>query len=113
MVDGDALKQQPSAVLAFLGAVVIAIFARVLFPYAEAGPSADFLMPVFPFLTGVPAAGAARYGARAWRAARASPVGGARTFELLLSVAALLVDLLVIGFALLIVFFMTFGSGIR
>ncbi len=88
--------------------------ARLLFGLAEAGPSADILMPVYPFVIGALALVAARYAVRTWRAVSAGErgAGAGRSVGLALAFLALLIDLAVIGFALVILLLMTVGSGI-
>ncbi len=109
-----APAQQPSPALALLSAIAIAMVAQLLFGPAEAGSSAVIGLPAYSLVIGGLALVAARYAVRTWRAVSATPsgAGAGRTAGLTLTFLALLIDLAVIGFALVLVLMMTVGIGI-
>ena len=105
--------QGPSAALAFLTAVVLAFLAVFLFPIAEAGPAASFVGPLYPLVVGGLGFGAAWQAVRTWRALGALDRGVAqRQARMAVAFLALLVDIALIAFAVLMALLMIFGTGI-
>lgn len=105
---------RPTPLYAVGLAILSALFSRILFSYAEAGPSADFLMPFFPFITGGVGIVCAWYAWRAWHATRAATDRSAgRAFLLTVTFLALLTDIAVIGFAGLVGLFILTGPIVR
>ena len=109
----DSSPERPSAALAFLSALVVGIVTVVLFPYVEAGPSANVLGPIYPFATGGFAFLTARRAARTWRALRDSrPADAQRGLGMLMAFVGVLISVVVIGWALIFILGMTVGFGI-
>lgn len=104
--------ETPSGMAALLSAVVVAIGAGMVWPLVEAGPTANFLGPFYPFALLGFGFLAARRGVRTWRALQPTPVSGQRATGMVLAFLGVLVSLGVIAWGLIFVFAMTVGFGI-
>ena len=105
--------QAPSAALALLTAIVLAFLTVFLFGLAEAGAAATFVGPLFPFVVGGLGVGATAQAVRTWRALGALDHGDARrSGRMAVAFLALLIDLVLIGVAVVFVLLMVFGTGI-
>ncbi len=91
--------------MALLTAIVLALFTVFLVNLSEAGPAADVVAPLLPLIVGGFGIGAARQALRTFRAIGSGP-------GRVLAVLALLIDIGLIGVALLFVLAMTVGTGI-
>ena len=108
-----SVAQRPTPLYAVGLAILSALLSRILFSYAEAGPSADVLMPFFPFITGGFGMVCAWYAWRAWRVTRATGKSAGRVFLLTVTFIAFLTDIVVIGFAGLVGLFILTGPIVR
>ena len=110
----ESAARRPTPLYAVGLAILCVLVSRILFGYSEAGPSADVLMPFFPFITGGFGIVSAWYAWRAWQVTRAATDKSAgRVFLLTVTFLALLTDIVVIGFAALVGLFILTGPIVR
>ena len=111
----DLGQDRPSATLAAVTSILLAVLAGLLFDLAEAGPFADVFVLAFPFVVGGLAIAAARHALRTWRTLRSleHANGPQRTMRLSFTFLALIVDVLIIGVALLMAFLIVNGPIVQ
>ena len=97
-----------SGTVAIVLALVLGVGARILFEFAEAGPVSNIVTPIFPFILLTAVFFTARYAFRAFGYYRASGKE-TRSVSMLLTVAALVINTLVVLFALFVGFMMVRG----
>jgi hypothetical protein len=108
--EGEAGRQYNGTVAIAL-ALGLALFARLLFGFADAGPASNVITPVYPFIMLMAVFFIGRYAFRAFRHIRKgeSYQNKSRGWSLLLAVLALLINGLVALFALFIGFMILNG----
>ena len=97
-----------SGTVAIVLALALAVAARILFEFAEAGPVSNIVAPIFPFILLTVVFFTTRYALRAFLYFRASGKE-ARSVSMALVVAALGINALVVLFALFVGFMMVRG----
>ena len=97
-----------SGTVAIVLALALGVGARILFEFAEAGPASSIAALVFPFIILTAVFFTTRYALRAYRDYRASDKGR-RGLSRALIVAALVINTLVVLFALFVGFMMVRG----
>ena len=97
-----------SGTVAIVLALLLGVGARTLFEFAEAGPASSIVALVFPFIILTAVFFTARYALRAYRDYHASDKGR-RGLSMALIVGALVINALVLLFALFVGFMMVRG----